>query len=300
MQLKHIKGKCFYIPNPANIGVIKGETGVILVDTGLDDDTGRKIIKTLEENDLSPSAIINTHSHGDHYGGNYFIKNKTNVPIYAPFLEADIIENTYLEPYFLFSGAHPIKDLQNKFLMGKPTCIEKVIKDEEATIDGVELKIYFLPGHSPNQIGVKVDDVFFIGDAVFSTVALKKHKIPFYIDIDKQKNTLDFLRQVNESNECDYFLPGHGELSEDISLEIEANQSAINDIEKDLISLLSDKKSIEETMKEIFSKYNIKVKSVYQYFLMKTAVMAYLSYFHHLGKVSTILDDGSLYWQSSD
>jgi len=43
MELKKITELVYYIPNPANIGVVKdGEKSVILIDTGLDDDTGKK------------------------------------------------------------------------------------------------------------------------------------------------------------------------------------------------------------------------------------------------------------------
>jgi glyoxylase-like metal-dependent hydrolase (beta-lactamase superfamily II) len=80
MELKKITERVYYIPNPANIGVVKdGEKSAILIDTGLDDDTGKKVLRLLEENNLFVKAIINTHSHADHCGGNRYIKkNKCN------------------------------------------------------------------------------------------------------------------------------------------------------------------------------------------------------------------------------
>ncbi|MGC8940941.1 MAG: MBL fold metallo-hydrolase [Candidatus Nanoarchaeia archaeon] len=110
MELKKITEQVYYIPNPANIGVVKdGEKSAILIDSGLDDDTGRKILRLLEKNDLFVKAIVNTHSHADHCGGNRYIKEKTNAMIYAPEVESAIIQYPSLEPLYLFSGASPLK-----------------------------------------------------------------------------------------------------------------------------------------------------------------------------------------------
>ncbi|MBI4980599.1 hypothetical protein HZC30_03540 [Candidatus Woesearchaeota archaeon] len=50
MELKKITEQVYYIPNHANIGVVKlGEKSAILIDTGLDDNTGKKVLKLLEE-----------------------------------------------------------------------------------------------------------------------------------------------------------------------------------------------------------------------------------------------------------
>lgn len=300
MELKHVQGNVYYIPNPANIGAIKGDNGVILIDTGIDDDTARKILNTLNKNDLELTAIINTHSHGDHYGGNHFIKKRIGVPIYASNFESQVIENSYIEPYYLFSGAKPIKELENKFLMGKSTKVDEVLEGGETFIDGVNLEVYLLPGHSPNQIGVKVDGVFFIGDAYFSTEAIEKHKLPFYIDIEKQLETLDFLKAENDSNKCDYFVPGHGKLKQDISKEIEINKKAINSTKALIKELLKEEKTEEELLKTVFEEYNIELTLVYHYYLMRTIIMAYLSYLYDKKEIDIFLKNGIIHWKNTD
>jgi len=129
MELKKITELVYYIPNPANIGVVKdGEKSVILIDTGLDDDTGKKVLRLLEENGLFPKAIVNTHSHADHCGGNRYIKERTGATIYASEIESAIIQYPLLEPLYLFSGASPLRDLRNKFLMAQSSSVDHVIK----------------------------------------------------------------------------------------------------------------------------------------------------------------------------
>jgi hypothetical protein len=38
MEMKKVSNRVYYIPNPANIGVVKDGKSVILIDSGLDDD----------------------------------------------------------------------------------------------------------------------------------------------------------------------------------------------------------------------------------------------------------------------
>jgi len=192
MELKKITELVYYIPNPANIGVVKdGEKSVILIDTGLDDDTGKKVLRLLEENGLFPKAIVNTHSHADHCGGNRYIKERTGATIYASEIESAIIQYPLLEPLYLFSGASPLRDLQNKFLMAQSSSVDHVIKKDERKLkfDEIELGIVPLSGHTLNRIGIEADNVLFCADSLFSEDVLKKHKIPFYVDIDRARET---------------------------------------------------------------------------------------------------------------
>ena len=60
-----LSDKVGYIPGGVNVGVIQNGNAVILIDTGLDKDNGKKILRLLHEHELTLKAIINTHSHAD-------------------------------------------------------------------------------------------------------------------------------------------------------------------------------------------------------------------------------------------
>ena len=293
--MKKISEQVYYIPNPANIGVVKdGEKSAILIDSGLDDDTGKKVLKLLEENGLVPKAIINTHSHADHCGGNRYIKEKTGAMIYAPEVESAIIQYPSLEPLYLFSGASPLKDLQNKFLMAQPSDVDYVIKKDERKIkfDEIELSIVPLPGHSPNQIGVEVEKVLFCADSLFSEEVIKRHKIPFYVDVYKTRETLRFLRY----SQYKFYVPSHAEPRESLIKLVGVNLEAINGVEKYLLDGFHGRRTTEQILKDVCDYYQISIKGVQQYYLMNTIIMAYLSSLYGRGKLRVEVSDNILFW----
>lgn len=296
MEMKKISERVYYIPNPANIGVVKdGEKSAILIDSGLDDDTGKKVLRLLEENGLFPKAIINTHSHADHCGGNRYIKEKTGARIYAPEVESAIIQFPSLEPLYLFSGASPLKDLQNKFLMAQPSDVDYVIKRDEHRLkfDEIELGIVPLPGHAPNQIGVEIDEVLFCADSLFSEDVLKRHKIPFYADIDRTRETLRFLRESRYK----FYVPSHAEPRESLTELVDANLETIDGVEKYLLGGFHERRTTEQVLKDICDHYQISMRGAQQYYLMNTVAMAYLSSLHNRGKLKVEVKDNSLFWE---
>lgn len=295
MELKQITENVYYIPNPAIIGVVSNGKNAILIDSGLDDDTGRKILRTLENNGLFPKAIINTHSHADHCGGNAYIKEKTRALVFAPEIEAAIIQYPYLEPLYLFSGASPLKDLKNKFLMARPCQVDRVIASNEKTvnIEGVEIGIVPLPGHSPNQIGIEIENILFCADSVFSQEVLSKHRIPFYMDIGKQRETLSFLKNSSYG----FYVPSHAEPSKSIAEIVNANINVIDEVEQFIINNFHGEKTTEQILKGLWDHYKIEIKGIQQYCLMRTTALAYLSSLYKQEKLQVNIKENTLYWK---
>ncbi len=295
MELKKLTEKTYYIHSSVNIGVIKyDENSVVLIDSGLDDDAGKKILKLLNEKGLAVKAIINTHSHADHCGGNRFIKRNNSVKIYAPEVEASIIQNTILEPLYLFSGANPPTELRNKFLMAEPCDVDYLIKKEDNNLKfgEIELNVILLPGHSPNQIGISVDGVLFCADSVFSEETINKHKIPFHMDVGRAKETLLFLRD----SKYRLYVPSHAEPRESLAELVAINLEAIDGIEKTILSIFQTEKTTETCLRELCSSYQIEIKGTMQYYLMNTIVMAYLSYLAEKKMLKGEAKNNAMFW----
>lgn len=291
-KLIKLKGNTYYIDSAVNIGVISsGGSEAVIVDTGLDDDMGRKILRLMEEEGLKPSAIINTHSHADHCGGNNFIVKRTGIPIYAPHFEKAIIEYPLIEPFYLFS-AYPPKDMRNKFLMAKESTVNHIIEEGEIKIGDNPLNIISLKGHSPGMIGVgSQDGVVFLGDALFSVKILGKYGLAYFTDIKNTLNTLEYLKGLK----YDYFVPSHGDVLEDPIPTIEANIGRINEIICNITDLCIEPKSREEITAHMIEYYSIKM-NMGQYYLTLSTVSAFLSYMTDEGKLQAEIFDNNLKW----
>ncbi|MCK9909652.1 MBL fold metallo-hydrolase, partial [Microbacteriaceae bacterium K1510] len=185
-----------------------GETGIILIDSGLDAQTAKRIKKGLDELAKPLHAIIQTHSHADHFGGNAaLLSSFPEAVVYAPPLEEAVIRYPILEPIYLGMGVTPLPELRNKFLMAEASRVDHLLPTEgEITIDGVSFTILSLPGHSWQQVGLICDNICFAADGYFGEETLQKHKLPFLVDAHDTLLSLEKLLETHYEG----YLPGHG------------------------------------------------------------------------------------------
>lgn len=296
MKLISIKNNIGYIENSCNIGYIIIEDYVILIDSGLEDVVAKKIFRIFDNQAYKIKAIINTHSHADHCGGNNYMQNKLGALIYAPEFESAIIENPYLEPVYLSGGAAPLKELTSKFIMAKPSKVDYVIKkeDTEICIESVTLKIVPLPGHAINHIGIAIDDVLYCGDSILDGELLMKHKIPFNVDIGQQINTLKILRE----SKYEVYIPSHCTLmnKKELSQALDENIRTIEDINNIIVESLNTPKTLEEIEYSLFKHYNIRIKSLTQYYLLKTTILAHINYLFKENIIMKIVNNNKICW----
>jgi glyoxylase-like metal-dependent hydrolase (beta-lactamase superfamily II) len=137
----------------------------VLVDTGLDKDTAKKILRHMESLKVKLAAVVITHAHADHFGGAATVRARLGVPLYAPALEAAIVANPILEPLYLYSGAAPAAELRHKFTLAEACPVDRLLEPGEAVIEGVSLKVIPAPGHAPNQMMI-AGGAAFVADAV--------------------------------------------------------------------------------------------------------------------------------------
>ena len=282
-----------YLRGAVNIGVIKDVRKAILVDTGIDKGAAKDIIKALDKMDLTIEAIICTHHHADHVGGNAYIQNRADVTTYASAIESGLIENPILEPTYLFSGANPPQQLRNKFVLAKPSRVDKVVGEGKIAFDDITVKIVGLPGHSPNQIGVAVDGVLYCADTVFSMKVVDKYKLPFVQDVKRLKETLEKL----SASQYDYYVPSHARPRDDIKELTEQNLGAILSIEERLLSSLDEPKTTEQVLSTLCGASDLTIDGFQQYHLTHTLVTSYIGSLIEEGKIKPKIRDNLLYWQ---
>ena len=143
MELVKVGNKTYYIKNATNIGVYKiNDKDVYLIDTGNDKDSGKKIIKIVEQQGWSIKGIITTHSNADHIGGNKVIQDRTNCPVYALGIEKSFTQFPILEASFLYGG-FPFKDIRNKFLLAKESVVTPIENNLPVGLEYLTLKGHF-------------------------------------------------------------------------------------------------------------------------------------------------------------
>lgn len=224
MGLRMLTDKTGYFEGPVSVGVHYPEPGrVILIDSGSDDSAARKMAGHFEKEGTLIAAIINTHSHADHCGGNAHLQKRTGCRVYACGIEASLIRDPILEPMYLYGGG-PLEALQNKFLQAAPT--ESVIRVSCGIkeIEGVPLELINLAGHSPAMMGVRTpDNVLFLGDGLIGIETAARHKILYHFNLGGMLTSLDVIGTLD----AEAFVIAHGGLCEDVKSIVQDNRARL-------------------------------------------------------------------------
>ena len=125
----------------------------VLIDPG---DEAQKIINFINEKNILPIAIINTHAHLDHIGAISEIKAVYSIPFYLHIGEKPILDS-YLVSCRMF-GMKPAES---------PSVDEWLNASGELLIGPFKFLIIETPGHTPGGCSFLIDDVIFVGDTLF-------------------------------------------------------------------------------------------------------------------------------------
>ncbi|MBN1896757.1 MAG: MBL fold metallo-hydrolase, partial [Candidatus Aenigmarchaeota archaeon] len=60
---------------------------------------------------------------------------------------------------------------------------------------------------------------------------------------------------------------------------------------------LHGKKTTEDVLQNVCDHYGVRLEKMFNYYLMNTAVMAYLSYFYKKGQVEALFEGNNQYWR---
>lgn len=306
-QIKSLAKNLWVIEDSTNIGVIQtqvsGKTNLYLIDSGASKEVAIDIYSTLQNSfkDFTLKAIINTHSHCDHCGGNAYFVEKTGCEIWATLGEKGSIETPILQSAVAL-GSYPLSEFQTNLFLAEPSMVTRTIKNNEKITleDGVTLQFVPLPGHYIDMIGVlcsneNMQKAFFLGDSIFGRAFLGKYWIPFLFDV---RDFVSSLEKIN-SIESNFYIPSHGDTYTEISALVEFNTIAAFSTETCIMKILETPHTIEELIKEVADKNNIPLR-LSQFVLVGSTIRSYVSILHREKKISWFFKQNRMYWKISD
>jgi glyoxylase-like metal-dependent hydrolase (beta-lactamase superfamily II) len=286
----------FHLQSGSNLGLVVRDGKGLLIDAGLDKDAGRRALRAAEEMDVTLEAVFVTHAHADHFGGARFLQRRTEVELYAPALEAAMMENPIIEPLYLFGGAVPIGELRHKFTLARPCRVDHIVEPGELEIESFQVKVVELPGHALNQVGVAVEDVLFCADAVFPAETLQKHKITFCVDLDETLATLELLPGLPYTR----FAPGHGlayGAGDEIAQACAANRNRLEEIRSLVYAVLEEPQETSALARRVADHFGLQMATATAYFLTRTTVLAALSSLERAKEIEAVMEENRLLWQ---
>ncbi len=300
MELIQLNEQTWVLQGGANIGIIAYEGRCLIIDSGIDKDAGRAILKQVTKLGLTPTALLVTHAHADHFGGAQYLVGQTGLKVYATRIEAAVMANPILEPLYLFSGAQPPRELQHKFLMAKPSPADIILAGNEASVDQIPVQVISLPGHSLEQVGVAFGETLFAGDAFLTPDILDKHRIPFYSDVQVGLTTLDTLKTRTDSFK--HIVAGHGEIytgAEQANRAITYTMERLEGILEYVLAALADgtPRSLDALLSAVASAQGATIHALSQYVLYQTTIQSVLSTLYTRNEVYPLFQHNTLTWK---
>jgi glyoxylase-like metal-dependent hydrolase (beta-lactamase superfamily II) len=176
--------------------------GIHIIDTGVDGAEKQisEFLISIGRNVSEIKSILLTHSHPDHIGSAYRLKQASNATVYACGKEKEWIEN--IDKQF---AERPIPNFYT--LLNKSIQIDRIINDKDVLSldDGVTLQVIDSKGHSAASLSFLWQEKgkLFTGDAIPVS-----GDIPIYTSAKQSVETLEKLLLVQGINE---FLPAWDE-----------------------------------------------------------------------------------------
>lgn len=187
-----------------NCWLLRGDSGSVLVDTAV---VRYRDTLAQQVRGQNLKLIFLTHGHADHTGNTAALQQALNVPV--GMAQADVEYMTNQRPRPMHSHTWIGKMIQNgsERSLYKPPAftVNATFADGDTLAEyGVDATVVGLPGHTPGSLGLRVDDMLIVGDAMFNI--LKPTAARIYENREEMECSLEKIRELGIKT----ILPGHG------------------------------------------------------------------------------------------
>lgn len=165
-----------------NCYIVKIDGKELIIDPGVD--AYHWVVRNVQH----PVAILNTHGHFDHVWSNAALAEHFNLPIYTPSEDCFMLES-------------------DPFMHGTPpshatVCVQG---DQTFELEGIIVKFFHFPGHTPGCSVILIEDKLFSGDFIFHD-SIGRYDFP-YSNADAMRASLE--KFLTWTHDWEVF-PGHG------------------------------------------------------------------------------------------
>lgn len=292
-MLQQLSDRVWCAPGGVNIGVIfTDDGGAILVDTGLNDTPVRKVLRALATHERDVRAIITTHGHADHFGGNAFAVKRTGAPVYAPTWDEVVLRYPLFQALCLYAGADPPTSMRGGFMVAATSPVDHTYDAGPLTVAGVEVEIVSLAGHSGNQMGVLIDGVFFCADVVLPESVLERYRMPYLYSVRDHLTALDRAAATPHT----VAMPGHGPILDHVGAAVDQNRAIVLEIANLVLDICDTPLMPEEILAQVLGRIGGAPADPAAYYLLHPTIFAFLTHLEHEGALVHSITDGRSLW----
>ena len=291
-----------YFKGTTNVGLAVSGPTLFLIDSGDCREDGEALAKAIRQ--LFPGkdlkAVINTHGHSDHCGGNSALKEAFGCEIWAPRVESIFIENPGLPLDIYWGGRHFTAGNVPVFRGISPCPVDRPLDEEQLDEEDVTFKMVALPGHFYDQLGIVVKDscsgkkIYFMGDSFFGVEMIKRYWIPFMQDPRLFRESICRI----EGEDADFFIPSHGTPLDRQKLPALAELNKIMTLEAESLVMKIVRRgpaTCEEILKAVADYAGLNMK-LSQYVLIGSTIRSYVSRLYNEGRLRYEMKDNRLLW----
>ncbi|MCC3864277.1 MBL fold metallo-hydrolase [Terrisporobacter petrolearius] len=300
MKLTNINGNTYYIKGGTNTGVIKlDDNKALIIDPGLGGIRPSKMMDLLKANNMNIKYIINTHEHGDHYGGCSKLKEfDNNIQILSSSEAKIFIDNPRkFADYTVGGKANKFWKFKVSEEKNNSTKVDDTIEEGNLVLNNKKIEIIKLKGHSEGSIGILTQDkVLFVGDLFVGIHILNKFELLLLYDVEEYLNSIDRI----ENMDFEFMILGHGKeiySKSDSQSIIDAHRNAINKYVSQVKDLLKLPMTIDDILKNIIINNNLSCNYT-EYHFFRSSIVSIISYLCDLNQINYSIELGEMLYYS--